>query len=240
MGKNVADVLLSLNEADSEIAIIVNKQSELEELRDKEAQEIEEHKTRLAEYESLLETNSTQQQEDETRLKEEQAKIVERRKALSDLGGAKSAKLVEREIDIASRALQSLEERAIKSLDDVEVLEKEMALTKEAVSDLEQDFEAVNPKREDEISSLKKESSTLDKKRQKLLSNLEPRVRGLYERVTRRYSAGAVGIAMKQSCRSCYRSLPPQTYNQILAGNALIQCPGCSRILVYREAPEES
>ena len=54
-------------------------------------------------------------------------------------------------------------------------------------------------------------------------------------RVNTRYPGEAVAAANKGSCRSCFRALPAQTYNQVLAGNILIQCPGCSRILVYQE-----
>ena len=99
--------------------------------------------------------------------------------------------------------------------------------------ELQSQYDEEHPEMEKELKVLNKEISGFDKKKDKQLDNLEDRIRNLYLRVQTRYQADPVALAAKNSCRSCYRALPHQTYNQVLAGNMLMQCPGCSRILVH-------
>jgi predicted nucleic acid-binding Zn-ribbon protein len=235
VGNNLGQVLLSLNEADQQLAEVVNKQQGIEKKQSILESELAQIKSHLLEYESLLAEKKAKYSADESRLDEEQQKILERRKSLSDLGGAKAAKLIEREIDIAGRALQALEERSGQSLIEVEKIQDRINSLAEQASEIEATLKDFNSNEVKVLDELKKERGTLDKKRNKLLTGLEDRLRSLYSRVNARYPSGAIAIASKQSCRVCFRALPPQTYNQIIAGNIHIQCPGCSRILVYME-----
>ena len=63
---------------------------------------------------------------EEHRLKDEEKKIVDRRKQLSAIGGAKSAKLMERELDIATRVLQTMEQNAVQTLEEVDRLQEQL------------------------------------------------------------------------------------------------------------------
>jgi len=64
------------------------------------------------------------------------------------------------------------------------------------------------------------------------LTELEAGTLRLYERVRAKYPAQPVAVADNGSCSACFRSLPPQLFNEVLQGEKILQCPGCARILV--------
>lgn len=229
----VGKTLLALSEIDHQAAILINQKNEIEAQLTAVTAELNTQKERLQLCREAHTEAAQRQTEHEGLLKEEEHKIVERRKQLTEVGGAKSAKLVEREIDIATRTLQMMQENVVKAVAHVDQLQTDLEDLQDSVAALDQQYAADAPESQSQIKEIEKEVTGIEKKRDKQLINLEDRVRNLYLRVQSRYKADPVAIAAKNSCRSCFRALPHQTYNQVLAGNSLIQCPGCSRILVY-------
>lgn len=235
MNKKVSQWLLTLSHLDEKILTLNNQKNELLMRREVFVGEISERRERLKEAEVAHKEGRLKQVFEEHRLRDEELKIVERRKKLSSIAGAKVAKLLEREIDIASRTLQALEEQAVKALEDLSSLENQLSEQKSTLEQLETQFELENQDIEKNLTHLEKDLNEGNSEREGLISNLDERLARLYRRVRSRYVGSAIAVAANGSCRSCYRALPPQTYNQILAGNNLIQCPGCSRLLVYVE-----
>ena len=226
-------ILFELSEKDHQIVVLHSKRSELEESRERFVGELSEAKEMLSRLEQELEESSARQSMDEGRLKDEEARIIDRRKQLTGIGGAKAAKLVEREIDIAAKSMEALESRVLDSVGEVERLESQVAELREKVEEMEAQFEEEEPGRQKDLKGIDKEVGSLSTSRDKVINKLDARLKALYVRVSSRYPGDAVAVAKAGACRSCYRALPPQTYNQVMAGNSLLQCPGCSRILVF-------
>lgn len=235
MAKNVAQVLLSLSEIDKEVYVLSTQRKEIETERETMASKIKTLRDQVSQLTNRQEQAKKRQADDEAKLQEEEKRIVDRRKALTELGGVKSARLVEREIDIAQRSVQTLEEQAIKSISELEGVGHNIESLQEELVTLEKGFDEFVESKSKELKEIEKQVGTHQKKRTQVASGVDDRVRALYGRVSKRYPANPVAVAAKGSCRSCYRALPSQTYNQVLAGNLLIQCPGCSRILVHME-----
>jgi len=40
---------------------------------------------------------------------------------------------------------------------------------------------------------------------------------------------------VEEVCQNCYRRVPSQMFNEVLSGEKVITCPGCNRIMVYRQ-----
>jgi len=228
-----SEQLLLLSQTDFKIHAINTKKSDLEFQNKLLAEELSERRKRLSDLESAHKEGTLKQVLEEHRLRDEQHKITERRKQLGSIMGAKGAKLIEREIDISSRAVKLVEERAMRALEAVDDIQKDLQELKSSVEAMEEEVEKKTSENQEVISTLTDELKGLEKERDGLLKKLEDKVRNLYRRVQGRYPGQAVAEVKNQSCRSCFRALPPQTYNQILAGSALVQCPGCNRILAY-------
>ena len=232
MSKKLTTSLLALVESDREIVKLEDERKGILSSQEQLAAEIEEHSSALAECQTLLDLRKAQQEEEAQRLKSEETRLSEQRRQLTALG-SKSAKLVERQIDIASQTLQQMEERTVKLAEEVEDLEAQAASLKDTVDNLETRLKDEADDSTKRLSEIEAEVGKLEKARKTVLDKLDDRLKRLYTRVHTRYADSAISVAQKHSCRSCYRALPSQMYNQIMAGNMLIQCPGCSRILVY-------
>ncbi len=234
-GKQAAAELFHLSKSDVEIVVLKNRIQEVELEQKARFDQIVAQRNAVAQAETTHQAAATRQAEEEEKLRAEQRRIVERRKHLAALGGTRSAKLMEREIDISARSVQLMEQKVLQLIDETDKLQANLERQKAALESFELESEAKLPVAEETLKECRERLSTLDEKRKVAVENLEERVKVLYLRVSARYPGGAVAIAESASCRSCYRSLPAQTFNQVVAGSLLIQCPGCSRILVSAE-----
>jgi predicted nucleic acid-binding Zn-ribbon protein len=228
----VTTLLFSISETDKEIQTLARQKQGIEEEKANLLSSNARTKKKLGELEELHKEKVARHSAEEARLREEEAKILERRKQLGNMDGSKSAKFLERELDIASRTLQSMEQVITQSLQEVEQIFTQLERTKEEASELEMRLQDSSKETEKTLQTLEKDLSKLDANRDKQLEKIDQRLKNLYRRVNSRYPGGAIAMVKGAACRSCFRALPPQLYNQLIAGNMLLQCPGCSRILV--------
>ena len=232
------ETLQTLCEIDSCLSSASSEQSEIVEKQALMKEELEERRQRVAECEEAVKQGTLQQVLQEHSLRDEQAKIVQRRKQLTGLGGAKAGKLLEREVETASKTLEAMEERAMKAIEEVDELETELESMKSSLQELEEAFETDCKESEDKLSEVEATLSSKGKERDGITKNIAASVLSVYERVNRRYPGDAVALARNGACRSCFRALPAQTYNDCLVGGRLIQCPGCNRILVAADSEQ--
>ena len=229
----VGKTLSALSDVDSEMAQFRNRQRAIENQQAEITSELAQVVARIEELDTARVDAERKHGHEEQRLKEEEAKIIERRKQLTSIGGAKSAKLVERELDIATRILETLEKSATEAFEALDNIKAQLADISDRRSQLDQSLDESKKESVPELAEIEKNLNKYNKQREGLLEKLEPRLQSLYSRVNERYPGEAVAVAGDGACQSCYRALPQQRYNQIMAGNVLIQCPGCNRILVY-------
>lgn len=230
---NNSKALYELCELDKKIVVLTNQVQDIQKQSRQTQAIVGAEKRRLADLEKQLAAKKSQQANEEKSLKEEEKKILERRKQLAAMGGVKSAKVLGREIDIASRAMQTREENLIKVMEEVQALTKQAVAQKDKSEELDLEAQISAPSTEDKINELTAKLEKYRPERDEIYRSIDPVAVKLYERVQVKYPAGAVAKAVAGSCEGCFRSLPPQLYNEVLKGESIIQCPGCMRILVY-------
>jgi hypothetical protein len=79
------------------------------------------------------------------------------------------------------------------------------------------------------------ELATRNAERGRLLGDLDPELRGRYERLARAKHGLAVVPVVKGACGGCFAALPPQRVNEARLAERLVFCDDCSRILVWDE-----
>ncbi len=144
MGKKVTENLLKLRDVDNKIHLLAVEKKQITSERELLATDVQTSRKRVAEFESAHKDGRLKQVMEEHKLRDEQEKIINRRKQLSALGGMKAAKLVEREIDVAARSLQQMEERSMKALEQVDELEIQLQGFRTHLDQLELNFENRN------------------------------------------------------------------------------------------------
>ncbi len=232
MASNQSELLISVHKIDSEI---IKRESKIQSITESIVKLEKKLKNNLSISKELeikeaasLKAHNTEEQ----KYKEEEKKIMERRKQISSVGGNKSAKLAERELDIAKRIMESLEKNVLDSMQNLETLQSQKLLVTNAITELKELLESKSKVAKDQINILTSELNEYRKSKLEKSSKLDPRLSSLYKRVETRYRGDAVAFASGGACQTCFRSLPAQMFNQVMAGYNLTQCPGCSRILV--------
>jgi len=224
---------LELRDVDSNIIALENEVKNLKIESEQILERLSINEKALRTIEVKLETASKNHEVEDDKLKEEEKKIIERRKQLSSIGGNKSAKLAQREVDIAKRLVETLENNVLSALSTVDDLQKKRTDLVAIVKELTEQSDNKGAEVINRIKAAEVELNTFKETRLSLLGQLEQRLATLYKRVESRYRGDAVAEAEAGSCKCCFRSLPNQTFNQVIAGYNLMQCPGCSRILVH-------
>lgn len=223
--------LADLAETDRRITILTVQREELVKKRSLQQSRLKQERDRLAVISAKYQSATTLQQSEETRLRTEEQHIIDRRKQLSSFGGAKSAKFLEREIDVAARSVQTLEENVFKALQELDDLTRVRDDQAAALEKFESEVATDTTATDSMLTKIAAELETLQAQRPERASRVDPTMLRLYDRVRTRYPAEPLAIADNGSCKSCFRSLPVQLFNQVTNGSALLQCPGCSRIL---------
>ncbi len=239
MASNQTDILIALNEIDQNSQSKIKALDVIESAKIKIEKKIAAKKNDIQKFEAALSQAGNLRKAEQEKLDEEQTKIIERRKQISSLGGAKSAKLVERELGVAKRVTETLEQNVMSALQTEETLEKKLQVVKSDIETLTEELAEASESVENNGAALSSEIEVLMKSRDSSIKKLDDRIAKMYTKIETRYKGDAIAYAVGGACRSCFRALPAQVFNQIIAGQSLIQCPGCSRLMVYVPSDEE-
>lgn len=141
--------------------------------------------------------------------------------------------MLSHEIDRYSKEVDELETQELELMERVD---EKQTLRVEAEEKFLKEKELVT---EESQNLLKKKSNAeqsikdLGKEREELFKKVDVEARELYERL--RKGSGMIGVIVTVSssgqCMGCNLKIPPATLHLIHAGNELVQCSECSRIL---------
>ena len=91
---------------------------------------------------------------------------------------------------------------------------------------------------EKQLESYKSECDKLEEKEKTLSSEIDPEIILKFQRIIKRNRKGIVSVK-GIVCSGCHMILPAQFANEVHAGNKVMFCPYCSRILYYEEPTED-
>ena len=229
--------LLAISKFDALLAGISAQKKELEAQYKEKKQLLDttsyNHGKKLSEFENRRDTY----QKEEKRLKEQQQKLVDRRKALTTLGSYKLQMVAEQEIDASSRQLSAQEEALLKNLDSLEVLEKEAATAPEAYEKAKADFDAFAKECKETLANMKVRVAQYNGEKNKLTPLIEPRTLDTYKRIAQRHIDPVVPLK-NNSCGGCHLELGPQMAVDLACASSLIRCRSCGRFLYLDDSEE--
>ncbi len=141
-----------------------------------------------------------------------------------------------KEIEAAKESMQRWEETIAQALEE-EAAAKRTGSTVAGELQLKETAAGEEAARfEESLAAARLEQRELIAKRIALIARLSVPVRSKYERLwTSKGDTAIVGVH-QGACDGCHYNLPPQTVNEVRAGQRLILCEGCGRILVWSQA----
>jgi len=123
-----------------------------------------------------------------------------------------------------------------KSLEEMKyALEREEQMIKSQETDLNQELEKVHK----ETEKKKKQLKQLEEQEQEIVPGLDEEMLFKFERIIRSKSGLGIVALKRGVCTGCHMILPMQFVNEVRAGEGILFCPYCSRILYFEEDGEE-
>jgi len=192
----------------------------------------EERKKRLA-------ANGKERKDLEGDIKVIQEKIAKHKDQLYQVKTNEQYKAMQKEIAGEESNIRAIEDRILEKMMEAEEIQKHV---QEAASRLEgekarvaAEIKRLETERQKDVD----ERTLLAGRRKETAATLTGNVLALYERIRASRSGVAVAEVRDGLCTACNVRLRPQVYNEVRAGDAVMTCENCSRILYYLEPATE-
>jgi predicted nucleic acid-binding Zn-ribbon protein len=140
-----------------------------------------------------------------------------------------------KEIDATRKQVKELEDATLKTMSDVETLQKELDERRESSKELKTRWDEAHAAWQSSLGDLRAEADQLKKKAEGIEATLPERVRRDFQRIFSQRQKVAVVKAMADSCTACRSRIRPALMQQLKRGE-VVYCEGCHRIL-YMEKP---
>ena len=236
MNGDTTKQLKALSEIDGALARILAERKRVEKELAAVEKEIATLRAQCSNGEKIVADRRSRVQKEDRSVKEENEKLVTRRKSLHTLGAYKLQQAAEREIDHASRQLEAREEVLLKMFDEVERMEGQL-------KELREGFAAKEAQKAKIIDDARAASAELDRRehdareeRESMVGLVESGALSLYERIHEKFPGDTVVSVEAGNCSACFMQVPPQVLVQLTEGKTPGRCRGCGRILYLTES----
>jgi predicted nucleic acid-binding Zn-ribbon protein len=226
--------LISLQEIDVEIKRLKDEIAMLPVRRQELERDFSGSVKEYLELKEQLETASNDRRSFESELEVEQEKHQKFKNDLMKATNEREYTTAVREIDVARKAISSLETEILKLMEKTEKLE---AKIKERTPEIESRRVEVDRQLTEWSAAAAGNQQRLDDllaRRLPALEALSASARATYARLSKMRSGFALAEARDWSCLACRMKIRPQVFNDIRRGESIITCESCGRILYFK------
>lgn len=138
---------------------------------------------------------------------------------------------LQKDVVSLKRYLETLDEREMEAMINVETKENELQRAKEAVENIQARLSGQNRELASESESLNKDLERLESERMAVMSDLGKQYIGIYDQLRQQKRGMAVATLSDGSCAACGTTLTPAQQQNARSTSQLFNCPTCGRIL---------
>lgn len=227
--------LIHLQDCDNRIKEIIDKKNNgplrIEKLED----ELNHTESKFQEDYNRLESLKKNILKIDQEIQELEDKIEKSNVKLSHIKSNKEYRAALKEIDDLKHTKFITEDKAIQIMEQTEELEEICRDNKQKQLELRKKFEKEQDEVLKEIAALDEELNVLEKKRTDFSKTIDQDLLGEYLHLRERKEGQAISPVIGGVCQICHMGIPPQKFNELIKGNALLTCPNCSRIIYWAE-----
>ena len=140
-----------------------------------------------------------------------------------------------KEIDSARKHVKELEDSELKTMTDIEGLQKQLDDQAAGSAVLKERWDAEHDKWQHSLGDLRAEAEALRARAESLEASLPERLQREFQRILKQRQGVAVVKVANDSCSACRTRVRPALYQQLKRGE-LVFCEGCHRILYLEPA----
>lgn len=197
------------------------------------SEELEEARTTLATRLAELRAAESSQKDIDLQADDLRGKIgpAEQKLYGGSIKNPKELADLQADIEQLKRQLAAAEDRDLDALSAVEAAQAAARACEAEVQRIEAEWREEQADLTARVEQLRREIAEYETQREARIEYIDPDSLKRYEHVRRAHQGKGVARLDRNLCLGCRISLPVSTVNKARAGNALIQCPNCERIL---------
>ncbi len=134
------------------------------------------------------------------------------------------------EIDVASRRMSELEDEILEAMETIDSASTQLKTAEGDQLTASREVRRMIDELGSRLTEVEKELEVRRGEEEERLSRLDVSARSTYKRIQKRRGT-AMARVVRGSCSACYRDVPPERVNRVMAGG-LLPCGNCGRILV--------
>ncbi len=228
-------LLVQLQECDNRIREILRKKAEGPRRIGKLREELDAFESRFKAEGERLEMLKTDRRRMEKEIQELESRMEKSSIKLSNIKSNKEYKAALKELDDLKQSKAITEDKAIQIMEEIEELEKGSSENLAQQAELREKFDRDRSAIEKEIETLDKSLAELDTKKRDFHRIIDPDLLKRYLFLSERKEGQAIISVIGGICQACYMGLPPQKFNELIKGHALMSCPYCHRLIYWGE-----
>ena len=173
----------------------------------------------------------------ETAIQDLQGKISKYRDQSLDVKTNEQYKALMHEIDFSQQEIRANEDRILDLMVNAEAREKQVKSAEAELKEETAEIEKEKAVARDKTAEDEKLLAEWNEKRSGLIAGVDADLLRHYERVAK-FRGSGLSEVKNQKCSACQVMLRPQTYNEVRAGDKVMICESCQRVLYFDPATE--
>ncbi len=233
--KEKIKILTQLQECDNRIRDILKRKEQgpfqIQALMD----ELKGYELRMKEESDRLESLKKERHQIEQEIQDYDGKVERSNARLFSIKSHTEYTAALKEVEDLKRLKFEAEEKAIQVMEEIEGGESQQILEKEKLKDFKTKMERDKSEIEKQLLVLDGELKEYEKTRADLVTGLDQDLCKKYLFLKERRGGLAVSAVLGGVCQTCHIGIPPQKFNELIKGDAIMSCPNCHRIIYWGE-----
>ena len=233
--KEKISLLIRLQDCDTQI----QKLNKKKEMAPKKMQDLEKKlqaaETRFQENQDKLESLKKERRKLDREIDDFDIKIEKSGLKLSNIKSNKEYTAALKEVEDLKNQKTRAEDQAIGLMEESEEIQRICRENEEKKKELEKQCEEARQEIQREMNQWNEEIDKLETKRTTLKESIEEDLLKRYLFLWERKQGIAVSPVVGGVCQTCHMGIPPQRFNELRRGDALMSCSNCKRIIYWAD-----
>ena len=140
-----------------------------------------------------------------------------------------------KEIDDLNHNRLMIEEKVLQLMEEIEDLERKCNKNRDQEAEFRKKYELERDEILKELKDLDRELEDFEKQRINISETIDQDLLNRYIFLRERKGGQAIGPVISGVCQICHMGIPPQKFNELIGGHALLTCPNCNRMIYWSE-----
>jgi len=228
-------LLIGLQDCDISIRDAQNKKKEKPIGIERLQKELEQSESQLKTELNQLELNRRARRGSEQEIEELENRIIKSNIKLNNIKSNKEYTAALKELADLEKEKTLMEDGLIEIMEQIETLEERCVSNKTKGEVLKENFKMERDEILKELKALDEVLESLKNERADFCKAVDEGLLKRYDILRQNKEGLAISPVVKGICQACHMGIPPQKFNELIRGDALMSCPYCSRIIYWGE-----